>query len=586
MNRRIDGWTLAMALPLLVQTTLAGAVTCEEILPKVQQFYDNTADSCTDENGKEQAAYNCGGLIARGTERPERRGGKAGDSYTWQAGTRTLAQGTQSATYLRKDIIYRDVTVFKDQWTNFNNGFVIRPPSEVLPGQTTTYLACGAPVDQWANERNSQGCGDNQKTPYGETSCKAQGVTGQAWPNAYAVPNLYNSVEMIGGNTCIFDFRTMDNLESTDAFKQFLIARRAFQDIPDQDTAFGSYTEVRFNVTPENKPPVWFFFHSDAEGREDAEKNAMEYKEQTGIDVPVIEIHYPKDKNSTATFSCKASPQPGPAPVPEPDTTASDRSAGGWGSGDDPKKCSRYFDSVFWITRWDPGFNQFIEAVSVTPSACGREIGSDQTDAAFAELKQKAMAEPGGVTKWNNKDATLRRQYVCHMVLDVNGLPVRYKQEYNLEPIRPEVSHEQSLVDRCNPVGPQNADPGTGANAGGWGPNGSKQCSQYVSSVKWVPRKFAEYGDRTIMSLEVIPTDCGRQIGSDQTDKMMAEIKKKALEADKRGGEYWGDKDRSMRLQTSCLLKNHRDKPEWNIESIRPNELSFQQYEAADCNPK
>jgi len=587
MKRRIDGWTLVMALPLLAQVTLAHAATCEEVLPQVQRYYDNTADSCIDENGKEQAAYNCAGIIARGTQRPERTGGNAGDFYVWQASPKAQEQGTQSATYLRDDIKYRDVTVFKDNWTNYNDGYAITPPPLVRAGSTPVYLACGLPVDQWANERNSQGCGDNLKTAQAETSCKAQGVTGDGWPKVYALPHLYNQVELIGGNSCIFDFRTMDNLESTDAFRQFLEARRGFERLPDQDTAFGSYTEVRFNNSPDNKPPVWFFFYSAAEGREDAEKNAREYKEQTGIDVPVLEIHYPESKNDKATFSCKASPQPTPAPVPVPDTNAAELAAGGWGTGGDPKQCSRYFDSVFWITRWDPGFNAFVESVSVTPSACGREIGPDQTEAAFAELKKKATAEPGGVAKWNNQDGTLRRQYVCHLVLEENGLPVRFKKEYNLEPIRPEVSHEQSLIDRCNSVAPGGANTGSaGSNAGGWGPNGSKQCSQYISSVRWVPRKFAEYGDRTIMSLEVIPTDCGRQIGPDQTDKLMAEVKQKALAADKRGAEYWGDKDRSMRLQTTCLMKKHRDKREWNIESIRPNELTFQQYEAADCNPK
>ncbi len=41
-----------------------------------------------------------------------------------------------------------------------------------------------------------------------------------------------------------------------------------------------------------------------------------------------------------------------------------------------------------------------------------------------------------------------------------------------------------------------------------------------------------------------------------------------------------------MRRQTACLIKLHRDKPTWNIESIRPNGVSAAQAEAAQCNFK
>lgn len=585
MNRRIDGWTLLMALPLLAQTTLADAAGCEETLQQIQEFYNNTVDSCPGANGEAQAAYNCSGLIARGTKRPEYSGGKAGDYYIWETSPKSQAQGTIAASYLRKDIIFADVHVKGDMWTNFNDGFVVKPPWFVSNEKERSYIACAYPSDAWADNRGNQGCGDNSKTPEAEGACEGQGVTGQNWTQQYFEPYKYSQSELIGGKSCAFDLRTEDGAKSTQQFKQFLDARKAMQNVPDQDTAFGSYTEVRYTNPENNKSVPWAFYYTDPEGRDAALKNQEEYKQQTGIDVPVIQIHFPQNKDSQATFSCEAGPQPGPAPVPTADTNAADVAAGGWGTGDDPKKCSRYFDSVIWINRQDSHLDQAVDSVSVTPSACGREIGADQTEAAMAEMKQKATSVPGGAAKWGDRDATLRRQYVCHIVLEENGLPVRYKQEYNLEPIRSYVSHEESLAQKCNPA-VTDKPPANGAAPGGFGPGGSAQCSQYISSVKWVPRKFGEYGNQTIMSLEVTPTECGRKIGPDQTEKLMAEVKRKALAADPRGAEYWGVKDDSMRRQTVCLMKLYRDKPTWNIESIRPNGVSAAQAEAAQCNFK
>lgn len=581
MKRSTNGWTLLMAVPFLTQVAVAQAASCEDTVQQIEAFYNKTVDSCPGNNGEVQAAFNCSGLIARGTKRPEDNGGQAGDYYVWQTSPKSREQGTIAATYLRKDIVFADVQVNGDVWPSFNNGFLLMPPWLVANQADRSYIDCAIPADAWAFDRGDKGCGDNQRTPAVEGKCAEMGVNGQNWVEKYFEPYKYSQTELIGGTSCAFDLRTTDGASSADAFKQFLDARKAMQSVPDQDTAFGSYPEVRYTNPSSNESVPWAFYYTDPAGREGALKNQAEYKQAKGVDVPVIQVQFPRDKNSQATFSCEAGPTPGPAPVPEPDTSAADLAAGGWGTGDDPKKCSRYFDSVIWINRWDDYLKQHVDSVSVTPSACGREIGADQTDAAMAEMKQKASAVPDGAKKWGDRDATLRRQYVCHITLVENGLPVRYKQEYNLEPIRSNVSHEQSLADKCNsPV--TEGKPGDG-----WGPGGSEQCSQYVRSVKWRLRTdFAEYKNQPIMSLEVTPTDCGRNIGPDQNARMMAEIKKKALAADKKGAEYWGAKDDSMRRQTVCLMKLYRDKPTWNIESIRPNGVSAEKAEAANCNFK
>lgn len=584
MNKPIDKLALLLALPLLTQAMQANAATCEDTLQVVESLYNNTVDECTGADGQALPASNCSGLIARGTERPERKGLPEGSERVYHTAPKSEISGNSSATYLRKDIPYKDPVVFKDDWRKYGNGFFVMPVDLVPPGQPVSYVACAAPVDIWADERNDQGCGDNRKTPEVETNCADAGITGANWVDRYFLPHMYTQTELIGGKSCTFDMRTMDAAKSTAAFKGFLEARRAMQDVPNQDTAFNSYTEVRFTNPSEGKiPPILAFYYSDESNRVDAEKNRAEYAAETGIDVPVIKVTYPANKNDIAKFSCDTAPTPAPVTEPAAGTAATQLIAGGWGTGSDPKQCSRYFENVTWINRWDDYLKRHVDSLSATPTACGREIGPDQTAAAFAELEAKAKSLPGGVGKWGDRTDTLRRQYVCHLTLvdddgKGNKIAVKYKEQFNLEPIRKYVSHEQSLQDKCNTALTDEK------MSGGWGPNGSAQCSEYVSSVRWVPRKFAEYGDKSIMSLEVVPTDCGRKIGPEQTEKMMAEIKQKALAADPRGAEYWGVKDDSMRRQTICLMKLYRDKPEWNIESIRPNGVSQQDAERAQCN--
>ncbi|MDR0280716.1 MAG: DUF2599 domain-containing protein [Paucimonas sp.] len=579
MNRRIDGWRLLVTLPLLAQVALANAETCESAVQRLEKRYNDTSDYCVGANGERQAAHFCNGLTMRGVRRPEDNGGKAGDFFVFDTPPNSLASGASAATYARADIKFRDPVVMGgDDWPTYGIGMVVKPAWETENSADKVYLDCAIPADAWAYDRADKGCGDNSKTPRNEGRCADEQVNGDNWTDKFFNPNL-NRPEYIGGESCAFDMRTENSAESSQAFAEFLKARRAMEAQPNQRVAFNTYPEVRFSNPQSGIVPVDAFYYTTSENRAAALKNQAEYKQKTGRDVAVVQVRFPKNQNEKVTFSCDAKADPVPPAEPAPGAKAGEVAAGGWGTGGDPKQCSKYFEDVVWIRRYDSYLGRWVDSVSVTPTDCGRQIGPDQTDKAFAELKQKALALPGGAEKWNNRDDTLRRQYVCHIALVVNGLPVRYKENYNLEPIRTNVSHEQSLADGCNT--PRTDD----GMIGGWGHEGSSQCKQYVSSVRWVARKFAEYGDQTIMSLEVIPTECGRKIGADQTDKMMAEIKQKAL-AEKRGAEFWGGRDRSMRLQTICLMKKHRDKREWNIEQLRPDNLTVEQYEAADCNPK
>lgn len=116
--------------------------------------------------------------------------------------------------------------------------------------------------------------------------------------------------------------------------------------------------------------------------------------------------------------------------------------------------------------------------------------------------------------------------------------------------------------------------------------NAPAQCSEYIKSVKWVSRRnyYAEYPGKEIWALEVIPNECGRKFGRGETDAVMAEMRRKAFAADTKGAEFWGDKNQSMRRQAICLKENFGQNPKWYLESIRPNETSQEDVNAANCN--
>ncbi|MCI0995964.1 DUF2599 domain-containing protein [Pseudomonas corrugata] len=103
--------------------------------------------------------------------------------------------------------------------------------------------------------------------------------------------------------------------------------------------------------------------------------------------------------------------------------------------------CTQYIESATWAERYDPGTQKNEWSLSVIPTACGRAIQSDQTNAEYAELVQKF----GNDWQWKNNDGGgMRRQLVCHLTI------ARSKTPWNLEPYRPDVTHEVSIQNGCN----------------------------------------------------------------------------------------------------------------------------------------
>ncbi|MCG6574738.1 DUF2599 domain-containing protein [Pseudomonas sp. AF32] len=91
-------------------------------------------------------------------------------------------------------------------------------------------------------------------------------------------------------------------------------------------------------------------------------------------------------------------------------------------------------------------------------------------------------------------------------------------------------------------------------------------CTQYIQSGTWVER-YDPGTQKNEWSLAVIPTECGRNIDSAQTNAEYAELVQKF------GNDWqWKNNDGGgMRRQLVCHLVVARSKIPWNLEPYRPD---------------
>lgn len=103
------------------------------------------------------------------------------------------------------------------------------------------------------------------------------------------------------------------------------------------------------------------------------------------------------------------------------------------------------------------------------------------------------------------------------------------------------------------------------------GNSSTKTCERYIESAKWLFQN-------NLWSLSIVPSECGRAIGEDQTAFAFYE-----LFSTYAGDPKWTN-TRSARNQFVCLLATARDKPQWNIEPSRPD-VGYAATLKAACNP-
>ncbi|WP_426143459.1 DUF2599 domain-containing protein [Pseudomonas sp. DWP3-1-2] len=104
-------------------------------------------------------------------------------------------------------------------------------------------------------------------------------------------------------------------------------------------------------------------------------------------------------------------------------------------------------------------------------------------------------------------------------------------------------------------------------------------CETYIQSGSWVKRHDPGI-NKEAWTLEVTPTQCGRQIKDNQTSAAYAELVQKYGNAPQWNEENGG----GMRRQLVCHYIIARNKPTWNLEPFRPDVTNRESIDAG-CNP-
>ena len=112
----------------------------------------------------------------------------------------------------------------------------------------------------------------------------------------------------------------------------------------------------------------------------------------------------------------------------------------------------------------------------------------------------------------------------------------------------------------------------------------ASSCDRYVQSTRWVSRYDTGFG-KNLMSLEVVPTECGRRIQADQTNNFFNElVAARYLDPEwVNNADNKADNLRGMRRQLVCVLSIARAKPTWSLEPSRPY-TTHEAAIAAGCN--
>lgn len=413
-----------ISMPLIFYAATVTADSCEAVVQEVTRWYNTTPSRCGSD-----PAVDCSGVMIRGTHRWDEGGNKQSQRYAvWNPSPASKTSGGVSVSWMRSDGIG-----YEDPGMNANNGIIFTPRQFVEHPLDKLDVFCAYPIDAWTDSRTERGCGDYSGTTQIEQSCQALGINDlKGWQEQYKALGGSANRQQRHKRQCAFSMSgKLSRSERGDAFKQFIEARKSIA-----NTTEGTQvqTELRVVTWKDNQAPVAAFFYSNAQGKKDAVKNQFDYFQKTGRWVPVVKMDFPRNASAKTRFSCEAGAQHRDLPRPVQASASA---------------CTSYIENAEWIQRDDPFLGKGVWTLAVTPSDCGRKIKDDESDAMYAELIRKYGDDP----RWSGDSygGGMRRQLVCHLSLVDKGRPVREKVTYNLEPVRPDTSHQDSLQQGCNP---------------------------------------------------------------------------------------------------------------------------------------
>lgn len=389
------------SLPLLALAwASAGHAAPQDVIKVLQERYDNTVRYCN--NSPSQPAFLCSGLILRALN--------PSPAYLfYEPSPASKASGGISVSYLRRDANFPRLAYELNSGVILDN--VLLNPKE----HNDPHYLCFFVIDGASEHRSGQGCGDSALTADAhEGWCQDTGVfTAEAWANDYRRKGSDHSRQ------CAFDVRNQRNEAAGPAFHAGLQAMASITE------TYNRQNELRlatWPVDPPRSPSLLAAFYTEPAGLAGARLYQQQWRQATGEDLPIIYLRLPQSPGAVAQFTYQDSDQAVPAAA----TRAS---------------CPPFIQSANWVNR------SGIWSLEVTPTACGRQIGENQTEAFFQELQARHaqdsqwQAAPGPST---NTTPSMRRQLVCHLQLHRNA-PV-----WTLEPARVNADNATALSRNCD----------------------------------------------------------------------------------------------------------------------------------------
>ena len=465
----------------------------------LQKRYDENRSDCGTAN---RPAFLCSGVLIRVTTKS--------DAYkVWNPSPHSVSRGSVSFSFLRRDNKFRTFA-----WANPNsNGYIIYPKFQA-PNKLAIDILCAYPNDSWEWYRDvpcgSSSSGDNGKYAQQGRLCSEQGITtaeqwAARWNEIADKPGYARCgfdvnqtrpggaaafMESLKAKKLIGSFDEWNELQAAtwpqNAASELLI-QAFFYTSPDS-LADAQANQREFYAATQNKIIVPIVnvklpatLQDDAVFSFNAGDQSVVGQASSPLTIDMPPIIDTPVAGSVVTSPFTVSGKGIPGAIIQVMTSGGARLLGqpvadtygnwyienvemtnyvpitarqliigrdsNWATDREfslnNSTCPTYIESASWTQRYDPGTGKNEWTLSVTPTTCGRAIGADKTDAAYRELVQKF----NGDYQWKDNDGGgMRRQFVCHLVI------ARMKATWNLEPFRPNVTHDESLAAGCNPT--------------------------------------------------------------------------------------------------------------------------------------
>lgn len=393
------GWLVLLLAPLLSQAQDLGQATAQAL----QQRYEDTRMNC---GSPSTPAFLCTGVMIRATT-------ASSGQPAWNPALPN--NYGVSFSFLRRDAAFSALA------GNASNGFIFFPVLDTPVDKLRLEVLCAFPVSANSEQRAEAGCGQHPAYPGSSDLCHRNDITTAAeWLGHYYALDITHRDQ----HQCAFSTRDADNQYASENFSQSLRAHVLLATL--------RFNELRVRTWPQDVAaalPVQAFFYlqGSGSGRTQAMNDQRRFKlDSQGMVKPVIRLTLPSSVSTPAVFSYLVEdqteaivPDPPPAPYPRQVT----------------RQCARYTENAQWVNR-EGGIS-----LSITPTACARNhIPAAERAFAVDELFERWSSDP----RFTNPHG-MRDQFLCHLVNAPD------KDEWNIEPWRPDVGMAITEAAYCNP---------------------------------------------------------------------------------------------------------------------------------------